>query len=932
MKSIIIRAACILVLACPVFATTYYASPDGSSSGNGSRQNPWDLTTALAKRTPVGAGDELHLLEGEYTNGQSGPFRSYAEGSSSQPVIVRPAPGAEVVIDGGFEILRGDAVFRDLHVTSLNPLRQTSASGSWPKGLRMQEGFDVHAPRVKIINNRIHDVRLGVSAWRTAPDTIIYGNIIYYTGWLAPDRPHGTAFYVQNDHGFKLVKDNIAFNSFRHGLQAFGTSGSALHNVTVEGNIAFNNGALANAFSRNYLLGGGRPAERPVFRSNYSYYPLTSGTGDNNIGYWPSGSGCKNLVFEDNYFASGGRALALHKCTTASFRGNTVVGNLIGLTPGQFPGNTFRAKSNPPSGVKVVVRPNQYEKGRAHIVIYNWDRRNTVAVDLSQAGLRPGDRYELINVQNFEYGRLTGVYGGGAVQVSMTNRTVGQPHNWSTPSSTFPVFGVFLVRKAGGGDDDEPTSPGPPPPPPPTVDTEPPTISLTNPRFGQTVSGTVNIQAQASDDEGVAQVQFEIDGSPLGSPDRSAPYALSWNTKSVADGVYSITATATDDAGNQRRSTAVSVQVKNAQPSTTPPPPQPTPPGTDQQAPVARIVTPGSNETFSEQMNVVVNASDDRGVAYVRVMVDGRTITRLYQAPYQTSIDVSGLSVGAHSLRAFAEDTSGKRSRVHSITFRVDRNAEPPPPPQPTVDRQKPTVNITRPGTGWRLVGDVTVTAVAGDNVGVTSVQFELNGQPLGAPDTRAPYSFAWSTTSVANGTYQLTAKATDAAGNWRRSAPVSVRVENAEPEPPDGGTGSGGSGGGDVVLTLEAEDGVYTHPMKRRPDRAASGGLYIRSPTTVGTLTVRFRIDKAGQYMIWVRGRASDRNNDELYYSIDGGPQRTWGATTSNGSGWQWSPLQQPLNLSRGEHQIVFGGKGRNVFVDVLKVSNAAGFEPDSR
>ena len=57
-------------------------------------------------------------------------------------------------------------------------------------------------------------------------------------------------------------------------------------------------------------------------------------------------------------------------------------------------------------------------------------------------------------------------------------------------------------------------------------------------------------------------------------------------------------------------------------------------------------------------------------------------------------------------------------------------------------------------------------TANATDNVGVAGVQFLLDGTPLGAEDTTAPYAVTWDTTTATNGPHTLTCPARDAAGN----------------------------------------------------------------------------------------------------------------------------------------------------------------------
>jgi hypothetical protein len=104
---------------------------------------------------------------------------------------------------------------------------------------------------------------------------------------------------------------------------------------------------------------------------------------------------------------------------------------------------------------------------------------------------------------------------------------------------------------------------GPPP------DTTPPSVSIASPGNGATVSATVTVSASASDNVGVAGVQFRLDGADLGSEDTSAPYSVSWNTTGAANGSHTLTAVARDAAGNQTTSTAVTVTVSN----NAPPPP-----------------------------------------------------------------------------------------------------------------------------------------------------------------------------------------------------------------------------------------------------------------------------------------------------------------------------------------------------------------------
>src|SRR2546426_1650264 len=96
-----------------------------------------------------------------------------------------------------------------------------------------------------------------------------------------------------------------------------------------------------------------------------------------------------------------------------------------------------------------------------------------------------------------------------------------------------------------------------------------------------------------------------------------------------------------------------------------------------------------------------------------------------------------------------------------------------------TADTTPPTVSITAPANGATVSGTLSVTATASDNVGVASVQFQLDGANLGGLDTTSPYSVSWNSTTASNASHQLKAIAKDAAGNSTTSATVAVTVSN---------------------------------------------------------------------------------------------------------------------------------------------------------
>jgi poly(hydroxyalkanoate) depolymerase family esterase len=80
-------------------------------------------------------------------------------------------------------------------------------------------------------------------------------------------------------------------------------------------------------------------------------------------------------------------------------------------------------------------------------------------------------------------------------------------------------------------------------------DTTPPSVQLTSPAAGATVSGNITLAATASDNTSVARVELLVDGAQVAS-DTAAPYEVTWNSASVGDGSHVVTARAVDTAGN----------------------------------------------------------------------------------------------------------------------------------------------------------------------------------------------------------------------------------------------------------------------------------------------------------------------------------------------------------------------------------------------
>ncbi len=94
------------------------------------------------------------------------------------------------------------------------------------------------------------------------------------------------------------------------------------------------------------------------------------------------------------------------------------------------------------------------------------------------------------------------------------------------------------------------------------VDTVEPTTKITAPGILSTLKGTVTVSANASDDVAVTKVEFYAGAKLLGT-DTTAPYSISWDTKTTGNSLYMLTSKAYDAAGNVGTSPNVLIQVKN---------------------------------------------------------------------------------------------------------------------------------------------------------------------------------------------------------------------------------------------------------------------------------------------------------------------------------------------------------------------------------
>ena len=194
-------------------------------------------------------------------------------------------------------------------------------------------------------------------------------------------------------------------------------------------------------------------------------------------------------------------------------------------------------------------------------------------------------------------------------------------------------------------------------------DTTPPTVAITAPAAGATVSGAVRITATAEDDFGVRQVVFAVDGevvAELAAP----PYTATWTG---AAGEHMISAQAVDAAGNQADDTITVVVEEGAEPST--------------EGPAVTFTSPAAGATVTGVITVKVAGVDADGVDQALLFRGDELIGADYHEPFEFLWDTRLVPEGATQLTARVFDTLGNPG-VGTVDIVVGR----PGPDSPTVD------------------------------------------------------------------------------------------------------------------------------------------------------------------------------------------------------------------------------------------------------
>jgi hypothetical protein len=326
-------------------------------------------------------------------------------------------------------------------------------------------------------------------------------------------------------------------------------------------------------------------------------------------------------------------------------------------------------------------------------------------------------------------------FGADQSVVTSVETALGMPADTSTDSTFAPAVPISIPAipggytpgfGGGGSTSNSNTS---------TPDTTVPTVSLTAPSSGATLSGTsVTLTATASDNVAVANVQFEVDGTNIGSAITSSPYTTTWNSTTTTDGTHTLYAVAEDTSGNYATS-SISVTVENS-------------------APVISSISSGTPGQTSATITWTTDQSSNSEVVYGTTTGYGSASSSASNVTSH-SLTLTGLTASTtYDYEVVSTNVGSQTSTSTNQTFTTaSAGADTTPPTEPT-DLVAVAASLSELDLSW---------TASSDNVGVTGYQIFRDGTQVATDTSGTTYA---DTGLAASSTQTYVVKAYDAAGN----------------------------------------------------------------------------------------------------------------------------------------------------------------------
>ena len=298
---------------------------------------------------------------------------------------------------------------------------------------------------------------------------------------------------------------------------------------------------------------------------------------------------------------------------------------------------------------------------------------------------------------------------------------------------------------------------------PDNIDETPPLVHITYPANQSTLSETVLITAYAYDDNELENVKLYIDDAIIFQND-TGPYQVSWNTLMYEeDHNYILSATAEDTSGNKTFSKSIQVKIDNF----------------DNIKPGGIFLYPSTGQILNGVVEISIQAEDNDGVDYINLFINSDSLGVFTEQQdiddyYNYYWDTNNMPEdNISSIYAYIYDYSKNYQVIGPISVIINNQDAP--------DITYPQGTIVTPASGSTVNGVVDIGVNVFDNIGISKVNFFINGDSLFC-DTIPPYNYNWDTTQEnENQNHTINIDVIDLSGNQTSLYPVAVYVDNFE-------------------------------------------------------------------------------------------------------------------------------------------------------
>ena len=296
-------------------------------------------------------------------------------------------------------------------------------------------------------------------------------------------------------------------------------------------------------------------------------------------------------------------------------------------------------------------------------------------------------------------------------------------------------------------------------------DSIPPVLTITFPADQSILSDSVLISAYAFDNIELDSVTLYLNDSIVHSS-KEGPFEHHWSTfDNTEDEFHTIRAKAVDISGNVNYTNTIRVLVDNL----------------DNINPIGSLIFPYTGQTVTGNVNILVEANDNEGIASVSIFIDGELGGSIEEPPYSydwnTFEEVDDV---IHTIHAHVRDNAGNQITLGPINVTID-NYE-------TDDNTAPTGTILEPANGSSVSGEfIDIIVNAYDNLKMGSVDFLINGNLMHSDNsgsnedniTGEIYSYSWDIQNeTEDNDHTINIVVIDSAGNATSLYPISVLVD----------------------------------------------------------------------------------------------------------------------------------------------------------